>query len=47
MLDTPTWLLAATALIAAATAAYHGRRSSLAPLRIPLPTTRPLPRRPR
>jgi hypothetical protein len=47
MPDISTWLLAATMLIAAATAAYHGRRRSLAPRRIPLPTTRLLPWRPR
>jgi hypothetical protein len=46
MPDISTWLLAATMLIAAVTA-YHGRRRPLAPRRIPLPTTRPLPRRPR
>jgi hypothetical protein len=47
MPDISTWLLAATVLIAAVTAAYHGSRRPLAPRRIPLPTTRPLPRRPK
>ncbi|MDF3042373.1 MAG: hypothetical protein K0Q71_5079 [Thermomicrobiales bacterium] len=47
MPDISTWLLAATMLIAAAVAAYHGTRRPLALRRIPLPTTRPLPRRPR